>query len=93
MKLTNFSLFCLGMAAVCVFIKYNGQWDGTWRYVVEMKRILMVPFTANYVGLIELVRSVIGIKGLEKTIFMRYAVEPRMLYVRIHCDAGVNFNI
>ncbi|GMN58920.1 hypothetical protein TIFTF001_028031 [Ficus carica] len=57
-----------------------------------MKGIL-VPFIANYVGLIELVRSVIRIRGLEKTIVMRYAVEPIMLHVKIHCDADVYFNI
>ncbi|GMN48469.1 hypothetical protein TIFTF001_017645 [Ficus carica] len=82
------------MAAVCVFIKYNGHWeDGTLRYVGgEMKGIL-VPLTATYVGLAELVMSIIGIRGLDKTIVMRYVVEPGMPHVRIQCDANVNFYI
>ncbi|GMN56163.1 hypothetical protein TIFTF001_025279 [Ficus carica] len=51
-----------------------------------MKGIL-VFLTANYVRLIELVRSiVIGMRSLEKTIVMRYAIEPRMPPVRIHID-------
>ncbi|GMN48257.1 hypothetical protein TIFTF001_017437 [Ficus carica] len=42
------------MDEVCVFVKYNGQWYGTLRYIGgEMKGIL-VPETATYVGLIEL---------------------------------------
>ncbi|GMN47646.1 hypothetical protein TIFTF001_016820 [Ficus carica] len=42
------------MDEVCVFVKYNGQWDGTLRCVGgEMKGILM-PVTATYVGVIEL---------------------------------------
>ncbi|GMN63707.1 hypothetical protein TIFTF001_032790 [Ficus carica] len=42
------------MDEVCVFVKYNGQWDGILRYVGgEMKGIL-VPETATYVGLIEI---------------------------------------
>ncbi|GMN59357.1 hypothetical protein TIFTF001_028458 [Ficus carica] len=81
------------MAAVCVFIKYNGQWDGILRYIDgEMKGILM-SLIITYVGLIELVRSVIGIRGLEKTTVTRYTVEPRMPLVRIQCDADVNFYI
>ncbi|GMN47613.1 hypothetical protein TIFTF001_016797 [Ficus carica] len=81
------------MDVVCVFIKYNGQWDDTSRYVSgEMKGIL-VALTATYIGLIELVRSVIGMKGLEKTIVMRYVVKPGMPPVRIQCDANVNFYI
>ncbi|GMN72306.1 hypothetical protein TIFTF001_052830 [Ficus carica] len=81
------------MDVVCVFIKYNGQWDGILKYVGgEMKGIL-VPVTVTYVGLIELVRSVIGIRGLDKTIVMRYGVEPGMPPVRIQCDANVKFYI
>ncbi|GMN67355.1 hypothetical protein TIFTF001_036416 [Ficus carica] len=81
------------MDEVCVFVKYNGQWDGTLRYVGgEMKGIL-VPETATYVGLIELVRSAIGIRGPAKTIVMRYGVEPGMPLVRIQCDADVKFYI
>ncbi|GMN47253.1 hypothetical protein TIFTF001_016425 [Ficus carica] len=42
------------MVAVCVFIKYNGYWDGTLRHVGgEIKGILM-RLTTTYVGLIEL---------------------------------------
>ena len=53
------------------------------RYVGgEMKRIL-VPLTLTYVDHIELVMSVIGIRGLKKTIVMRYAFEFGMLLVRI----------
>ncbi|GMN59556.1 hypothetical protein TIFTF001_028655 [Ficus carica] len=75
------------MDAVCVFVKYNGQWDGTLRYVGgEMKGIL-VPENSTYVGLIELVRSVIGIRGPDKNIVMRYGVEPGLPLVRIQCDA------
>ncbi|GMN48633.1 hypothetical protein TIFTF001_017804 [Ficus carica] len=81
------------MDEVCVFVKYNGQLDGTLGYVGgEMKEIL-VPVTITYVGFIELVRSVIGIRGLDKTIVMRYAVEPGMPPVRIHRDANVKFYI
>ncbi|GMN70941.1 hypothetical protein TIFTF001_052592 [Ficus carica] len=58
----------------------------------EMKGIL-VPKTATYVSLIELVRSVIGICGLDKTIVMRYVVETGMPPVRIQCDADVKFYI
>ncbi|GMN61249.1 hypothetical protein TIFTF001_030411 [Ficus carica] len=81
------------MDEVCVFIKCNGQWDGTLRYFGgEMKGIL-VPETATYVGLIELVRSAIGIRGPTKTIVMRYGVEPGMPLVWIQCDADVKFYI
>ncbi|GMN67342.1 hypothetical protein TIFTF001_036404 [Ficus carica] len=81
------------MDEVCVFIKYNGQWNSTLRYVGgEMKGIL-VPETATYVGLIELVRSAIGIRGPAKTIVIRYGVEPGMPLVRIQCDADVKFYI
>ncbi|GMN54175.1 hypothetical protein TIFTF001_023310 [Ficus carica] len=58
------------MDEVCVFVKYNGQWGDTLRYVGgEMKGIL-VPETTTHVGLIELDRSVIGIRGLDKIIVM-----------------------
>ncbi|GMN66772.1 hypothetical protein TIFTF001_035833 [Ficus carica] len=57
-----------------------------------MKGIL-VPETATYVGLIELVRSAIGIRGPAKTIVMRYGVEPGLPLVRIQCDADVKFYI
>ncbi|GMN62468.1 hypothetical protein TIFTF001_031540 [Ficus carica] len=82
-----------GMAAICVFIKYTGQGDGTSRYVGGEIYGILVPLTATYVGLIELVRSVIGMMGLEKTIIMRYAIEPGMPSVRIQYDADVNFYI
>ena len=91
--MTKFLLFRSGMDEVCVFVNFNGQWDGTLRYVGgEMKGIL-VPETATYAGLIELVRSVIRISHLDKTIVMRYVVEPRMPPVRIQCDADVKFYI
>ncbi|GMN51466.1 hypothetical protein TIFTF001_020620 [Ficus carica] len=81
------------MDDVCVFVKYNGQWDDTLRYVGgEMKGIL-VSETATYFGLIELVRSAIGIRGPAKTIVMRYGIEPVMPLVRIQCDADVKFYI
>ncbi|GMN59607.1 hypothetical protein TIFTF001_028698 [Ficus carica] len=81
------------MDEVCVFVKYNGQLEGILRYVGgKMKRIL-VSVTATYAGLIELVRSVIGIRGLDKTIVMRYTVEPGMPLVRLQCDADVKFYI
>ncbi|GMN60168.1 hypothetical protein TIFTF001_029255 [Ficus carica] len=32
-------------------------------------------------------------RGLEKTIVMRYVVEPKIPHVRIQCDADVNFYI
>ncbi|GMN22477.1 hypothetical protein TIFTF001_050215 [Ficus carica] len=81
------------MEDVCVFVEYNGQWDGTQSYVGgEMKGIL-VPESATYVGLIELVRSAIGIRGPAKTIVMRYGVEPGLPLVRIQCDADVKFYI
>ncbi|GMN21570.1 hypothetical protein TIFTF001_051138 [Ficus carica] len=57
-----------------------------------MKGIL-VSFTATYVGLFELVGGVIGIRGQDNTIVMRYGVESGMPPVRIQCDAGVNFYI
>ncbi|GMN32555.1 hypothetical protein TIFTF001_041755 [Ficus carica] len=57
-----------------------------------MKGIL-VPETATYVSLIELVRSAIGIRGPAKTIVKRYGVEPRMPLVRIQCDADIKFYI
>ncbi|GMN59627.1 hypothetical protein TIFTF001_028721 [Ficus carica] len=81
------------MEDVCVFVEYNGQWDSTQSYVGgEMKGIL-VPESATYVGLIELVRSAIGIRGPAKTIVMRYGVEPGLPLVRIQCDADVKFYI
>ncbi|GMN62595.1 hypothetical protein TIFTF001_031672 [Ficus carica] len=81
------------MEDVCVFVEYNGQWDGIQSYVGgEMKGIL-VPESATYVGLIELVRSAIGIRGPTKTIVMRYGVEPGLPLVRIQCDADVKFYI
>ncbi|GMN47197.1 hypothetical protein TIFTF001_016371 [Ficus carica] len=57
-----------------------------------MKGIL-VNETATYVGLIELVRSAISIRGPAKTIVMRYGVEPELPLVRIQCDADVKFYI
>ncbi|GMN20062.1 hypothetical protein TIFTF001_042993 [Ficus carica] len=57
-----------------------------------MKGIL-VSETATYVGLIELVRSAIRIRGPAKTIVMRYSVEPGMPLVRIQCDADVKLYI
>ncbi|GMN24621.1 hypothetical protein TIFTF001_050337 [Ficus carica] len=82
------------MDAVCVFVNYNGQWDGTSSSYVggEMKGIL-VPDNSTYVGLVELVRSVIGIRGRDKNIVMRYGVEPGLPLVRIQCDADVKFYI
>ncbi|GMN70233.1 hypothetical protein TIFTF001_039278 [Ficus carica] len=82
------------MDAVCVFVNYNGQWDGTSSSYVgdEMKGIL-VPDNSTYVGLVELVRSVIGIRGPDKNIVMRYSVEPGLPLVRIQCDADVKFYI
>ncbi|GMN52528.1 hypothetical protein TIFTF001_021663 [Ficus carica] len=81
------------MEDVCVFVEYNGQWDGTQSYVSgEMKGILM-PESATYVGLIELVKSAIGIRGPANTIVMRYSVEPGLPLVRIQCDADVKFYI
>ncbi|GMN26694.1 hypothetical protein TIFTF001_040895 [Ficus carica] len=82
------------MDAVCVFVNYNGQWDGTSSSYVggEMKGIL-VPENSTYVGLVELVRSVIGIRGPDKNIVMRYGVEPGLPLVRIQCDADVKFYI
>ncbi|GMN70237.1 hypothetical protein TIFTF001_039281 [Ficus carica] len=81
------------MEDVCVFVEYNGQWDGTQSYVGgEMKGIL-VPEPATYVGLIKLVRSTIGIRGPAKTIVMRFDVEPGLPLVRIQCDADVKFYI
>ncbi|GMN20950.1 hypothetical protein TIFTF001_051077 [Ficus carica] len=43
------------MDAVCVFVNYNGQWDGTLSSYVggEMKEIL-VPDNSTYVGIIKL---------------------------------------
>ena len=76
--MTNLLLFHSGMGEICVFIKYNGQWNNASRYVDGEMKGIMVPFTATYVGLIELVRSVIGIRGLDKTIVMRYVIEPGM---------------
>jgi hypothetical protein len=82
-----------GMDAVCVFVKYNGQWNSASRYIGgEMKGIL-VPDNSTYVGLVELVRSVIGIRGTDKNIVMRYGVEPGLPLVRIQCDADVKFYI
>ncbi|GMN66090.1 hypothetical protein TIFTF001_035158 [Ficus carica] len=77
------------MTAVCVFIKHNG----TLRYVGGEMKGISVLLTATYVGLIEFVRNVIGMRSLKKTIVMRYAVEPEMPPVRIQCDADVNFYI
>ncbi|GMN64014.1 hypothetical protein TIFTF001_033101 [Ficus carica] len=47
------------MDAVCVFVNYNGQWDGTSSSYVggEMKGIL-VPDNSTYVGLVELKKDV-----------------------------------
>ncbi|GMN68127.1 hypothetical protein TIFTF001_037206 [Ficus carica] len=47
----------------------------------------------NIVGLIELVRNAIGIRGPTNTIVMRYGVEPGLPLVRIQCDADVKFYI
>ena len=86
-------LFHSGMDVVCVFVKYNGQWDGTLTYVGgEMKGILL-PDNSTYVGLVELVRSVTGIRGPDNNIVMRYGVEPGLPLVRIQCDADVKFYI
>ncbi|GMN30279.1 hypothetical protein TIFTF001_041424 [Ficus carica] len=54
---------------------------------------ILVPETATYVDLIQLVRSIIGISRLDKTIVMRYVVEPGLPPVRIQCDADVKFYI
>ncbi|GMN24233.1 hypothetical protein TIFTF001_051355 [Ficus carica] len=81
------------MDKVCVFINFNGQWDGTSRYVGGELKGILVSETATYVDLIQLVRSVIGISRLDKTIVMRYVVEPGLPPVRIQCDADVKFYI
>ncbi|GMN62054.1 hypothetical protein TIFTF001_031131 [Ficus carica] len=81
------------MEDVCVFVKYNGHWDGTLRYVGGEMNGILVPETATYVGFIELVRSAIGIRGPAKTIVMRYGVEPGLPLVRIQCDADIKFYI
>ncbi|GMN75127.1 hypothetical protein TIFTF001_052582 [Ficus carica] len=81
------------MEDVCVFIEYNGQWDDTQSYVGGEMNGILVPESATYVGLIELVRSAIGIRGPVKTIVMRYSVEPGLPFVRIQCDADVKFYI
>ena len=65
---TNFLLFLLEIVMVCIFIKYNDEWDSTSRYVGgEMKGIL-TPLTATYIDLIELVGSVNRLRSQEKTI-------------------------
>ena len=64
------------MQDVCVFINYNGQWDGTSRYVGGNLKGILVPETATYVELVQMVRGVIGISRLDKMIVMRYIVEP-----------------
>ncbi|GMN52340.1 hypothetical protein TIFTF001_021485 [Ficus carica] len=81
------------MTVVCVFMKYNSLWDSASRYVGGEMKGIMVPLTATYVGLIELVRSVIGLSGQEKTIVMKYVVEPGMPLVRTQSDADVCFYI
>ncbi|GMN44846.1 hypothetical protein TIFTF001_014033 [Ficus carica] len=81
------------MNEVCVFINFNGQWDGTSRYDGGELKGILVPETATYVDLIQLVRSVIGISRLDKTIVMRYVAEPGLPPVRIQCDADVKFYI
>ena len=91
--MTKFLLFRSGMDEVCVFINFNGQWDGTSRYVSGELKGILVPETAIYVDLIQLVRNVIGISCLDKTIVMRYVVEPGLPPVRIQCDADVKFYI
>ncbi|GMN69303.1 hypothetical protein TIFTF001_038352 [Ficus carica] len=93
-NLPDLLLLQLRMDAVCVFVNYNGQWDGISSSYVggEMKGIL-VPHNSTYVGLVELVRSVIGIRGPDKNIVMRYGVEPGLPLVRIQCDADVKFYI
>ncbi|GMN58103.1 hypothetical protein TIFTF001_027205 [Ficus carica] len=52
-----------------------------------------MPEIATYVDLIQLVRSVIGISRQDKTIVMRYVVEPGLPPVRIQCDADIKFYI
>ncbi|GMN48650.1 hypothetical protein TIFTF001_017806 [Ficus carica] len=79
------------MDEVCVFVKYNGQWDDILRYVGGEIKGILVPETATYVGLIELVISAIGIRGPAKTIVMRYGVEPGMPLVMKQCDADIKF--
>ncbi|GMN34635.1 hypothetical protein TIFTF001_044927, partial [Ficus carica] len=81
------------MDEVCVFINFNSQWDGTLRYVGGELKGILVPKTATYVDLIQLVRSVIGISRLDMTIVTRYVVEPELPPVRIQCDADVKFYI
>ncbi|GMN22307.1 hypothetical protein TIFTF001_045637 [Ficus carica] len=46
------------MDEVCVFVKYNGQWDGTLRYIGGKMKGILVAETATYVGLIDLKKDV-----------------------------------
>ena len=73
------------MAKVCVFINFNGQWEGTSRYVGGDMKGILVPEAATYAGLIELVRNTMGISRPDKMIVMRYVVEPGLPPVRIQC--------
>ena len=57
--------------------------DGVLRYVGDEMMGMLVLLTVTYVGLIELVRSVIGLRGREKIIVMRYAVKLRMPLVSV----------
>ncbi|GMN28383.1 hypothetical protein TIFTF001_041165 [Ficus carica] len=79
------------MTAVCLFIKYNGQWESVSRYIGGKMKGIMVPLTATYVGLLELVSSVIGLRGQEKTIVIKYAIDPKRPLMKIHSDADINF--
>ena len=77
--------------ALNVFIKYNGHWDHSWRYVgCEMKGIL-VPTNTTYIGLLELVTNVLGIRGQDKSLSLRYVAKPGEAPVKIQSDYDVNF--
>ena len=72
---------CSGMSrSLNVFIKYNGHWDHSWRYVdCEMKGIL-VPTNTTYIGLLELVRNVLGIRMLNLgKLLSRYSLTTMLI--------------
>ena len=81
--MTKFLLFRSGMDEVCVFVNFNGQWDGTSRYVGGDMKGILVPEAVTFAGLIQLVRNTMGISRPDKMIVMRYVVEPGLPFVRI----------
>lgn len=81
----------LGMAAVSIFIRFNGHWDNFEKYVRGETKGVMVPLNTSYIGLLEMLINVMCLRGQGKSLVLQYCVEVGMTHVRIQNDTDVFF--